>query len=343
MGERRMVVIGDPVQPARPTAEALRRRLGSTVEFDLLDWDADGDFTRTAFLVESGERLAIPTAWRPPLAAANGVVTHFFPLDRTLAELAPALEVVATLRTGTEHIAPELSEMGIEVLNNPGREADAVSDLTVALMLDLVRGVSSADRAMRAHGWQAATEAVRRPANVRETTIGLVGFGNVGRLVARKLAGFRPTILVCDPYADAAAVSDAGVELVTLQTLLERADIVSLHARLDEETRALIGAAELSLLRPQAWLVNTARAELVDEHALIEALERGRLAGVALDVLWTEPPRSDHPLLGRDDVVLTPHMAGSTTTSQIDSVELMSERLARWATRHGWITRNEGA
>jgi D-3-phosphoglycerate dehydrogenase len=326
-----VLVIGDSVQPARQTGDELRRLLGDRDDVRERDWETGSasGFAGAAYAAESGAAVAIPPSWHGDLATAGVVVTHFFPVGGDLVALAPDLELVATLRTGTENIRPP-ADRELELLNNPGREADAVSDFAATLILGCLRRVPVTDQAFRRGGWERGVEAAGRPANFRKSTLGLVGFGNIGMRVARKLAGFAIEVLVADPYASADEIRSAGGLPVTLDELLARADVVSLHARLSDETRGLLGREQLAKARQDCWLVNTARAELVDESALVEALDAGRLAGAALDVTWTEPLPSGHPLRDRPNVLITPHIAGSTTTSPEDSVRLLTERLQSW-------------
>jgi D-3-phosphoglycerate dehydrogenase len=143
-------------------------------------------------------------------------------------------------------------------------------------------------------------------------TVGLVGLGAIGRGVARRLAGFGMKIITADPYVPEAVLYELGVERVELDDLMRRADFVSVHVDVRPETRNLIDRRRVGLMKPTAYFINTARAEVVDEDALVEALQQGRIAGAALDVFRTEPPPPDHPLLKLDNVTLTPHMSGGS-------------------------------
>jgi D-3-phosphoglycerate dehydrogenase len=147
---------------------------------------------------------------------------------------------------------------------------------------------------------------------LRETVVGLIGLGEIGARVATLLRAFGATVLAYDPYADPSRSAGLGVEMVSLPALLGRAAIISLHARLTEETRHLIGADELRSMRDGTYLVNTARGELVDEAALADALDAGRLSGAALDVFYPEPPAVGSRLRSRSNVVLSSHLAGSS-------------------------------
>jgi len=163
-------------------------------------------------------------------------------------------------------------------------------------------------------------------------TIGLVGFGNIGSLVAKKLSGFDVRVLVYDPYTDPEVLRANGVEPASLETVLSEADIVSLHARLSDESKGMIGAEQLALMKPTAILINTARAGLVDEAALVETLRENRIAGAALDVFSTEPIPADSPFLELDNVTLTTHLAGTTADALSNSPFLLMEDIAKLLT-----------
>jgi D-3-phosphoglycerate dehydrogenase len=203
---------------------------------------------------------------------------------------------------------------GVPVGFLPGRNLEAVAEFTVGVMIAGPRNIELSSRRM--HGgeeWSGDLFAFGRcGSELRGATVGLVGFGEVGGRVATLLRAFGATVLAFDPFADPSRVAALGVEAVSLEELLERSGFISLHARLTDETRNMIGAAELARMRPGTYLVNTARGELVDEVALADALDAGRLSGAALDVFHPEPPSLSSPLRDRGNVVLTSHLAGSS-------------------------------
>ena len=225
---------------------------------------------------------------------------------------APDLRVVARWGVGFDAIDVEAATRhGVVVCTAVGANHEAVADYAVALMCVLRRGLIRNHRLITGGQWK--TEF--RPGLWR-ATVGIVGLGRIGQAVVRRCRGFAMTILAYEPYPDRDFVREHGVELVSLEELLRRADLVILHCPATPETRHLINHERLALMKPTAHLVNTARGSLVDESALHEALATGRIAGAGLDVFEKEP-LFDSALFGLDNVVLSPHVAGIDETSEV--------------------------
>jgi len=201
---------------------------------------------------------------------------------------------------------------GIVVTNSPGRNAVAVAEYTIGLMLDLLRRITASNRMVMADAWEFRRFSELEGSELKGRTAGLVGVGAIGREVARRLRAFEMRIVGYDPYADAALAASAGVELVSLDQLLGESDVVSIHAAVTPETREMIGAREIARMKPTAYFVNTARAAITDERALYEALRDRRIAGAALDVFVDEPVTRENPLATLDNVLVTPHLGGAT-------------------------------
>jgi autoinducer 2 (AI-2) kinase len=211
------------------------------------------------------------------------------------------------------------SAFGVPVLFTPGRNAAAVGDLTVAYMLALSRKLTSAAQFLKQEKVKAGEPAMLAEAfstlRGRELwgkTIGLVGLGAVGRASASRLQGFGARLIAADPMISAEQAALAGVELVSLDALLAQSDFVSLHAAVTAQTHNMIGSEQFAKMRPGAFLINTARAQLVDEVALLDALNQGAIGGAALDTFLEEPPGFDHPLVQHPNVLCTPHIGGNT-------------------------------
>ena len=236
------------------------------------------------------------------------IVTGTDELTRAAIDRAGSLRVIAKHGVGVENIDVDAAqERGIVVLATPGAMSESVAELAFALMLTLARSIVPAHLETRAGGWR-----LLPGHELRGKTLGLVGFGRIAQEVSVRAQAFGMTVVAHDPFGDVRLAAEQSVELLSLDAVLERADVISLHAALPAGGGPLIGSRELSLLRPSATLVNTARGALVDERALAEALSDGRLAGAALDVFVEEPPVGS-PLLGLENVVLTPHLGGQTT------------------------------
>jgi D-3-phosphoglycerate dehydrogenase len=242
------------------------------------------------------------------------VVRSATKVTRRVIAAAPRLAVIGRAGVGVDNVDLDAAtEHGVVVLNAPAGNTTATAELALALLLALARNVPRADRAVRSGAW-------RKPGLVGSElsgkTLGVVGLGRIGRALAERALGLRMAVLAHDPYIAGAKAPVEGVDMVGLDELLERSDFVSLHLPLSDETRHLLSRERLARMKRGARLVNAARGGLVDEAALLEALESGHLRGAALDVFEREPPPGDHPLLAREDVVLTPHLGASSDEAQ---------------------------
>jgi phosphoglycerate dehydrogenase-like enzyme len=223
---------------------------------------------------------------------------------------------------------------GIPVFHTPGRNADAVADLTLAFLLMLARHVGPIqhtfrDGAARITGAGDYLKMYSRFTGVElgGRTVGLVGLGAVGREVATRLLAFKARVLAYDPYVD---TPPAGIAMRGLDDLLRESDFVSLHAPVTPETQNLVSRDRLALMKPTAYFVNTARAALTDEDALYEMLAAGRLAGAALDVLAEEPLQPDNRFLKLPNVLVTPHIGGATVDVTRHQSDIVVEAMERW-------------
>ncbi|MDR1935995.1 MAG: C-terminal binding protein [Candidatus Accumulibacter sp.] len=235
----------------------------------------------------------------------------------------PDLRVIARYGIGIDNIdAAAAKERGIAVVNAPGFCAREVADHTMMLVLALSRQLTYLQDGLRAGRWLRAVSPMRA---LYSQTLGLVGFGGIGQEVARRAAAFGMSVTAYDPFIDAARARELGVTPVGFDDLLRHADYVSLHLPLSAQTRQLIGERQLSLMKPTALLVNTSRGALVDQRALIVALESRTIAGAGLDVFETEPLPVRSPLLKRSDVALTSHIGGYSD----ESAEQLRRMVAR--------------
>ena len=254
----------------------------------------------------------------------EAILTCWAPVSQRAIASAANLRIVARMGVGLDNIAvSEATHRGVWVTNVPDYCVEEVSDHAVALTLSWLRGISRLDRAVREGRWEPAGARLTRVATL---TVGILGYGRIGRRTAAKMVGLGAQVLALRPRTPDVAPGHA--RLVDLATVIAESDVVVLHLPLTEATYHLVDASFLARMRPDALLVNVSRGGLVDTTDLIEALDRGRLAAAALDVLESEPTLPSE-LLGRDDVILTPHVAFSSTTSVVELRQRASEEVVR--------------
>ncbi len=227
---------------------------------------------------------------------------------------ADKLRVIGRAGVGVDNIdIPAASEKGIVVMNTPGANTVATAEHTMALLLSLCRHVPQAAASLKAGRWD---RKLYKGTEMRGKTIGIVGLGRIGRRVARRCRAFGMDVICFDPYLSDERAHEMHIERVSMDELLARSDFVTLHAALTPKTRGLIGKEAIAKMKDGVRIVNAARGALIDEEALIAALESGKVGGAALDVLTQEPADPENPLLHMDNVVVTPHLAASTNEAQ---------------------------
>ncbi|HCS27450.1 MAG TPA: hypothetical protein DIW43_08340 [Spongiibacteraceae bacterium] len=263
------------------------------------------------------------------------LVTEIDIVDARALQQLPELRVVAACRGNAVNIDVDAcTAFGVPVISAPGRNAVAVADITVAFILAQARKLTAAAQFLKDESVTAGNMGKMGQAfgslqgnELWRKTIGLVGLGAVGRMVAERLTGFGARLIAADPFATPESAALAGVELVSLNSLLQQSDFVSLHAAVTPETTGMLGAAEFAQMKPTAFLINTARAALVDEQALIDAVQQNTIAGAALDTFDEEPPGWDHPLVQHPNVLSTPHVAGNTVEVAAHQGEQVTDAL----------------
>jgi D-3-phosphoglycerate dehydrogenase len=274
--------------------------------------------TLAVFAAEPGWEVLthdqLPDGLPAALADADAlVVRSAVQVDDALMAQAPKLRVIGRAGVGVDNIdADAATRRGIVVMNTPGANAVAVAELTIALMLALARKLPFANSTMHAGRWE---KKILQGAELRGKTLGILGLGRIGLEVARRARGFGLELVASDPFVSAAVARENGIKLVTLEELIAGSDYITLHVGLTPQTAGVINAKSLAAMKKGVRIINCARGELIDDAALVEALKSGQVAGAALDVYAKEPAK-DTPYAEFDQVILTPHIAGSTGEAQ---------------------------
>ncbi|WP_312673918.1 NAD(P)-dependent oxidoreductase [Microbacterium sp.] len=329
MTDHRILVIGDSYMTAEVFTRAFRERgIGTdavTMTIAEPTWD-------TAAIREfEGDPAEVAR-----LAAGYDVVAfHAAPVTAEVIAALPDLRLLGCARGGPVNVDLDAARgAGVRVTTTPGKNADAVADLTIGFLISLVRNVPASLRDVdeRVADGRPLAESTFEGARwfgreVKGLRLGLIGYGNVARLVAARARALGAVITAYDPFVDPATVTDATI-VGDLDTLLSASDVVSVHARATAENRHLIGRAQIERMPRGAFLINTARESLVDEHALLDGLRSGYLAGVALDV--NEPDGPWRELVAEPNLVLTPHLAGATHETLARGADMLAAEVERF-------------
>lgn len=252
-------------------------------------------------------------------------------VDAEMIAAAPNLKAIARAGVGVDNVdVVAATERGIVVMNTPEGNTIATAEHAFGLMLALARHIPEAEISMRGGKWDRKSF---MGVELRGKTLGIIGFGRIGRAIAKRALAFEMTVVAYDPYIPADLAADLGVTLVSLDDLYARADFITLHSVITEETRGLICAESLAKMKQGVRIINAARGALINEGDLAAAIQSGQVAGAALDVYAQEPPEPNNPLVGLPGVVHTPHLAASTEDAQIavavEAAELIVAALTR--------------
>lgn len=300
MNARKTVVVQLPARAAAgPVAERYALELEALAPLaDLVEVAADGP---DAFVAAAEDADAIITSWG-------------FRIDETIIRRLRRCVVIGVGSVGVDMVdVAAATEAGIVVTNVPDVFIEEVADHAMMLLLAAARRTKIMDRMVIDGRWHEGRPLLNHVPRLLGQTLGLLAFGNVARCTARRALGFGMHVIAHDPYVSELAISEAGVEPVSFGELLERSDYLSVHTPLNAETHHLLDAAAFGRMKPSAVIINTARGGVIHEADLIAALKSGTIAAAGLDVLETEPPAPDNPLLAMDNVMLTPHVASATT------------------------------
>lgn len=331
----RVLIVGDRFIPAAYHVDALTEVCGPQCgPVRSLDWPgtkAEQHAAQQTMELQGPEAVPVPDEIVDAVGEAEVLAVHFAPVPSAVLQAAPELRAVCVARTGLENVdVAAATARGVAVVPVFGRNATAVAELALGLMLAQARDIARADASVKAGGWD--KDFGRPGVEIGGSTVGMVGIGHAGRAFADRLRGFGSRMLVYDPYAPDEVMERHGVMRADdLDTVFRESDFVQLFARLTSETERFVGARHFALMKPTAYFVNTARSRLVDTGALYEALATRRIAGAGLDVHDQEPLPADSPWRRLDNVTVTTHYAGDTTTTNRRSARLVAEAVAELA------------
>jgi len=278
------------------------------VALDVLQ--AAGNMKITAGNMKREETLAaIPDAHALIIRSATKA-------DAELLAAAKNLKIIARAGVGVDNVDLDAAtKQGIVVMNTPDGNTIATAEHTFGLMLALARFIPEGEMSMRAGKWDRKSFV---GVELRGKTLGIIGFGRIGRAIAKRALAFEMTVVAYDPYIPADIAADLGVELLSLDDLYARADFITLHSLITDETRGMINKTSIAKMKKGVRIINAARGALINDDDLAEAIKSGAVAGAAVDVYAEEPPPATHPLVGLPGVVHTPHLAASTADAQVN-------------------------
>ncbi|AZO36440.1 MAG: oxidoreductase [Mesorhizobium sp.] len=334
---KKIAIIGDRFMLPEVFRSEIEKACGNSLDIRSLEtaWpDEPMEFGNPALgLDKVKEYFGRPDDVVDFIGDAEILVTQLAPLSEGMMQRLPGLKLVAVSRGGPINIDMAAARThGIRVVNVPGRNASAVAEFTIGAILAETRLIRVGHEALRKGEWRGDLyRADRTGRELSEMTVGVVGYGNIGTKVVRLLRAFGCRILVCDPYVQLSAEDrNAGVELVALDDLLGRSDVVTIHPRVTEETRGLVNKDTIARMKPGVIFINTARGPLVDYDALYDALASGQIASAMLETFAVEPVPADWPLLQLPNVTLTPHIAGASVRTVTYAAEQAAEEVRRY-------------
>ena len=329
-----IAVVGDHFMLPEVLADAVTARCAADRSLHIrqlkLDWPNEPMQLRNPQFPEIDEFVGDPDAIAEFIGDAEIFVNHVAPLTAGMLERLPQLKLVAVTRGGPVNIDMQAAARHqVAVVNAPGRNAEAVAEFTVGAILCETRRIRTGHEALREGKWRGELYRADLTGNeLSSLTVGIIGYGRVGTLLARLLRPFACQVIAHDPFV---AAGDEFAQLVpTLEELLRTADIVVLNARVTPQTANLMNRERIALMKHSAVLVNAARGPLLDYDALYDALAHGRLSGAVLDTFADEPPPADSPLLKLANVTLTPHIAGASRQTVHRAAALVAEDVTRY-------------
>lgn len=319
----KIVVVGDALVSSETLIDAAKQiefpGSDKDIEFKVFEWFSDlkkEQFQEKILEIEKNgpECVPIPDGICEALIDADYLFVHISPVSKAMIESAKQLKLIGTCRGGLEHIALDSVRAKKITLIHVIRNAEPVADFTIGLMYAETRNIARAHYEIKHGHWRKGFANDPYKTILTNHTVGLVGLGYIGKLVAKRLNALGVKVISYDPFVDKAKIAQEGinVEFLEFEQLISQADILSLHMRLSPETENMINKDVISKMKPNSYIINTARAGVLNKTDLIEALQNKTIAGAALDVSWVEPIEAGDPLLELDNITLTTHIAGDT-------------------------------
>jgi len=322
----KIVGIGDLLIPGEYIKEGFKSFKEKNFEIKTIEWKLENfdELQKINQLIErnGSNYYQVPDEIVSAVEDADIIITQFCPITRRLIDNCNNLKIIGVLRGGYENIDIDYANQNnILVINTPGRNSTAVADFTVGMLISECRNIAKSHRELKKGNWKRKYSNAEYVPDISGKILGLIGLGEIGIKVAKRMVGFDVKIIAYDPFVKC---SDFGIEMVSLEEVMSKSDFVSLHARVTEESKNMINKELLSKMKKTSYLINTARSELVDESALFKVLKDKDIAGAALDVFDKEPPGKEYPLVSLENVTITPHLAGGTTDAFLNSPKQLS-------------------
>jgi len=322
----KIVVVGDVGTSPDFFAEMAGQLTFENKEIVKLKWNVKMDEIQNKLL---NIELNGPESEEPPEELINEIkdaevlLVHVCPVSRKIIEAGKNLKMIGLCRGGVENVDVKAAcSRGIKVFHVV-RNAEPVADFTLGLMLAETRNIARSHQYIKAGVWKKKFCNSEFTTTLSEQKVGLIGLGNIGKLVAQRLTSLNVEVSGWDPFLTGESLADTKIKMKSIEEIFRESDIISLHLRLTDRTENIINQDLIALMKPSAYLINTSRAGIVEENALIDALEHKKIAGAALDVFWKEPLPADHILLKLDNVTLTSHIAGDTVDAIPKSPKLL--------------------
>ena len=335
MKKFKAIISGDAMIPGKLFEGAIKKHLSDYVShYTIGDWESNWANLQNRRLVveqQGPEVEVVPDVVLEKGSEAELITGLFVPIGTKLMDAMPKLRIVGLARAGKENInLKEATKRGILAFNVMGRNAEAVSDFAVGMILAESRNIAKAHHSIQQGGWKKEFSNVTFVPQLKGKKVGIAGFGHIGKMVAKKLSGWDLEVLVYDAFASAESIKAAGCTPVDKETLFKESDFITIHLRLLEATKNWANKEHLQMMKKTSYIINTGRSGLIDSNALLDVLKNKQIAGAGLDVFDLEPLEEGSPWLSLDNVTLTTHIAGTTTEVLTGSPYLLLEDIEQF-------------